>query len=127
MPPSTAQTMPAPVKEKDVPREVQPSATSPDSQMASVQNDPNSIANLMKQTEVMNGQATANSLYDPPVPPPENAGFVNFDIIHSGLLSRLIIVLILLGVGIAFFYWCYSSSPKRASFVAFKIPRIFRK
>jgi hypothetical protein len=126
MPPATAQTMPAPVKEKDVPREVQPSATSPDSQMVSSQNDPNSISNLMKQTEVMNGQATANSLYDPPVPPPSTDGFVNF--IQSGLLSRLLIVLLLLGVGVLIFYMCCDKGQlQRASFPTFKMPRIFRK
>ena len=123
MPPATAQSMPPATKEKDVPTEVQPSATSPDSQMASVNNDPNSIGNLMKRTEIMNGQATANSLYDPPVPPPISDGFSVNPI--KNILTRILIgVGILLIIGII---WKGTYRPRCAFSLPFKMPRLFRK
>jgi hypothetical protein len=131
MPPATAQSMPPQTKEKDVPREVQPSATSADSQMASTTNDPNSIGNLMKQTEVMNGQATANSLYDPPVPPPQNSGFVDAGFVEGNDMINIITVIlicvgILLIIGI-FWNMNRSSSGRCAFSLPFKMPRLFRK
>lgn len=138
MPPATAQSMPPATKEKDVPTEVQPSATSPDSQMASVNNDPNSISNLMKQTEIMNGQATANSLYDPPVPPPISDGFsVRPPAVLTGFVDinnpiKNILTRILIGVGILLIIgmiWnIYRHRSSRCAFsLPFKMPRLFRK
>jgi len=124
MPPATAQSMLPQTKEKDIPTQVQPSATSPDSQMASVTNDPNSIGNLMKQTEVMNGQATANSLYDPPVPPPQNSGFVD---LKNPIENIITIILICVGMLLIIGIIWNMDRPKCAFSLPFKMPRLFRK
>lgn len=63
---------------------VQPESNTPESQMPTEINDPNSTVNLSKVMLKMQAQAIADSKYDPAIPPPvEN--FANYGRQISGL------------------------------------------
>ena len=65
---------------QNIPKEVQPSITSPESQMQAAAADPNSLSAISIRTQVIAAQAVADSEYDPPVPPPRRniSGFQNY-------------------------------------------------
>jgi hypothetical protein len=83
---------------KNIPKEVQPSLTSPESQMAAVKADPNSLAAISERTQVIAAQAVADSEYDPSVPPPRRniSGFTDYGRRISFLLLLLATLLIVI-------------------------------
>jgi hypothetical protein len=79
---------------KEVPNMVQPAANSIEAQMPGVTSDPGNISSLQKQADIINGQGLADSLYDPPVPPPEKtikSGFTDMraGIANDNLITRI--------------------------------------
>lgn len=92
--------MAAPLGLQNIPKDVQPSLTSPESQMQAAAADPNSLAAITMRTQVIAAQAVADSEYDPPVPPPRRniSGFQNYGqhwILVSILATLLIVMLAL--------------------------------
>lgn len=91
---------------QNIPKEVQPAFTSPESQMAGAKADPNSLAAISERTQVIAAQAVADSEYDPAVPPPRRniSGFTDYGRRISFLLvllgALLIIILALTNPGI---------------------------
>lgn len=83
---------------QNIPKEVQPSITSPESQMQAAAADPNSLAAISMRTQVIAAQAVADSEYDPPVPPPRRnvSGFQNYGRhrILVAILTTLLIVIL---------------------------------
>lgn len=80
---------------QNIPKEVQPSLTSPESQLQAAAADPDSIAAISMRTQVLAAQAIADSEYDPPVPPPRRniSGFQNY-----GEQILLLAILLILGL-----------------------------
>lgn len=83
---------------QNIPKEVQPSLTSPESQMAAAKADPNSLAAISERTQVIAAQAVADSEYDPAVPPPRRniSGFTDYGQQISFLLFLLATLLIVI-------------------------------
>lgn len=88
--------MAAPLGLQNIPKEVQPSLTSPESQLQAAAADPDSIAAISMRTQVLAAQAIADSEYDPPVPPPRRnvSGFQNYG--EQLLLLAILLILALL-------------------------------
>ena len=83
---------------QNIPKEVQPSFTSPESQMVAAKADPNSLAAISERTQVIAAQAVADSEYDPAVPPPRRniSGFTDYGRRISFLLLLLVTLLIII-------------------------------
>ena len=90
--------MATPLGLQNIPKEVQPSITSPESQLQAAAADSNSLAAISMRTQVIAAQAIADSEYDPPVPPPRRnvSGFQNYrsQIFLISILATLLIVML---------------------------------
>lgn len=64
-----APSMDRPPQQNEVPTMVQPELNDPAMQMSGQKEDPNSIASLATKSQVQQGQAVADSRYDPKVEP----------------------------------------------------------
>ncbi len=120
----------------EVPRMIQPAANSIDAQMPGAKSDSGNVSNIQKQADIINGQGVADSLYDPPVPPPESSsGFTDMKagIATDNIMMRiccfiaglLIIILICYTIHCGGFSNMIKSRGRGLSSL-FKMPRLFR-
>ncbi len=136
--PSPPNGLAPPRPRNEVPTMIQPSANSIEAQMPGASSDSGNISSLQKQADIINGQGLADSLYDPPVPPPEKfikSGFVDMHagIANDNLMTRiccflaglLIIILICYSIKCGGFSNMFKARGRGLTSL-FKMPVLFR-
>ena len=131
-----APSLDRPAQQNEVPTMIQPELNDPAMQMAGQKEDPNSIASLATKSQVQQGQAVADSRYDPKVEPSgSKAPFIDYSpgIAKDNIKTR--IIFFIAGI-ILIVFLCWYVSPSSTfsglksicGFVPFnKITRLFRR
>ncbi len=138
-----APSLDRPAQQNEVPTMVQPELNDPAMQMSGQKEDPNSIASLATKSQVQQGQAVADSRYDPKVEPSGSnasggslkAPFTDYSpgIAKDNIKTR--IIFFIAGI-ILIIFICWYVSPSSTfsglksicGFVPFnKITRLFRR
>ncbi len=134
-----ASSMDRPPKQNEVPTMIEPQLNDPAMQMAGQNEDPNSIASLASKSQVQQGQAVADSRYDPKVEPSGSGGsktpFIDYSpgVAKDNIKTRIIFFIAGL-ILIVFICWYVSPSSTFKGLKSIcslgsliKIPRLFRR
>jgi hypothetical protein len=131
-----ASSLDRPPQQNEVPTSIQPELNDPAMQMAGQKEDPNSIASLSAKSQIQQGQAVADSRYDPKVEPSgSKAPFMDYSpgIAKDNIKTRIIFFIAGLLL-IVFICWYVSPSNTFKGLQSLcglgsliKLPRLFRR